>query len=176
MSTSNEKAMRLALEALEDIGQMQNHSNNGDSSDVDKAIKAIEEALAQSHSDVKQEQKPARLTSDRKWKLRNAFWRMYNHGKNDNPVSAQCEVQALDMFFAGDAINAWTTTVVPLYTTPQQRKPLTFEQVESCFPEGTSVFEDPYGDKQTSPRWLHAFARAIEAAHGIRPSDFKEQL
>jgi hypothetical protein len=38
-------AAKLALEALEDISQMQNHSNSGDSSDVDKAIKALEEAL-----------------------------------------------------------------------------------------------------------------------------------
>ena len=60
------------------------------------------------------------------------------------------------------------TPVEKLYTTPQQRKPLTFEQVEDCFPEGASVFEDAYGDYHTSPRWLHAFARAIEAAHGIK--------
>lgn len=49
-----------------------------------------------------------------------------------------------------------------------KREPLTFGQVEDCFPKGPSVFEDPYGDKQTSPRWLHAFARAIEAAHHIK--------
>ena len=55
----------------------------------------------------------------------------------------------------------------PVYTSPPQRQPLTFEQVEDCFPEGPSVFEDAYGDNHTSPRWLHAFARAIEAAHGI---------
>jgi len=48
----SKEAMKLALEALEDISQMQNHSNSGDSSDVDKAIKALEEALA------KQEPKP----------------------------------------------------------------------------------------------------------------------
>ena len=57
----------------------------------------------------------------------------------------------------------------PVYTHPQpKREPLTFEQVEDCFPEGASVFEDAYGDNHTSPRWLHAFARAIEAAHGIK--------
>ena len=60
------------------------------------------------------------------------------------------------------------TPVEKLYTTLQQRKPLTFEQVEDCFPEGASVFEDAYGDYHTSPRWLHAFARAIETAHGIK--------
>jgi len=51
------------------------------------------------------------------------------------------------------------------YTTPPQRKwiGLDFDTIEECFPEGPSVFEDAYGDNHTSPRWLHAFARAIEA-------------
>ena len=49
-----------------------------------------------------------------------------------------------------------------------KREPLTFYQVEDCFPELPSVFVDAYGDHQTSPRWLHDFARAIEAAHGIK--------
>jgi len=47
----SKEAMKLALEALQDISQMQNHSNNGDSSDVDKAIKALEEALAKQEQD-----------------------------------------------------------------------------------------------------------------------------
>ena len=43
------------------------------------------------------------------------------------------------------------------YTTPQQRKPLTDEQIEACLHH---VDEDGIG--------LFAFARAIEAAHGIK--------
>jgi hypothetical protein len=52
-----------------------------------------------------------------------------------------------------------------LYTTPQQRKPLTFEQVEDCFCEGATAEESGI---LVSAQWLHDFARAIEAAHGIK--------
>ena len=53
----------------------------------------------------------------------------------------------------------------PLFIAPPQRPwvGLDFDTIEECFPEGPSVFEDAYGDNHTSPRWLHAFARAIEA-------------
>jgi len=51
-----------------------------------------------------------------------------------------------------------------LYATPQ-RKPLTFEQVEDCFCEGATAEENGI---LVSAQWLHDFARAIEAAHGIK--------
>jgi hypothetical protein len=46
---------------------------------------------------------------------------------------------------------------IPLYTTPPQRKPLTDEEIEACIHH---VDEDGIG--------FFAFARAIEAAHGIK--------
>ena len=49
---------------------------------------------------------------------------------------------------------------IHLYTTPPQRKPLTDEQVDAIWPLHTFI-QAP--DRQ----WL-AFARAIEAAHGIK--------
>ena len=49
----------------------------------------------------------------------------------------------------------------PLYTTPQQRKPLTDDEIYE-------MYNEPRSDAE-----MIAFARAIEAAHGIRPSDFK---
>ena len=52
-----------------------------------------------------------------------------------------------------------------LYTKPQQRKPLTFEQVEDCFCEGATAEENGI---LVSAQWLHDFARAIEAVHGIK--------
>jgi len=45
---------------------------------------------------------------------------------------------------------------VPLYTTPQQRKPLTDEQIYD-------MYNEPRSDAE-----MLAFARAIEAAHGIK--------
>ena len=52
-----------------------------------------------------------------------------------------------------------------LYTTPQPRKPLTFEQVEDCFGDGVIAEENGI---LISAQWLHDFARAIESAHGIK--------
>ena len=46
---------------------------------------------------------------------------------------------------------------IPLYTTPPQRKPLTDEEIHSV--------RDSFGE---DPVMLVAFARAIEAAHGIK--------
>ena len=48
--------------------------------------------------------------------------------------------------------------VTPLYTAPPQRKPLTNEQIEGLF----------FDMGQYAKVDLKAFARAIEAAHGIR--------
>ncbi len=55
--------------------------------------------------------------------------------------------------------------IKPLYTTPQLRKPLTFEQVEDCFGDGVIAEENGI---LISAQWLHDFARAIESAHGIK--------
>ena len=49
----------------------------------------------------------------------------------------------------------------PLYTHPPQRKPLTYEQIFAC--------ENSVPDEVVSDRdWCIHFARAIEAAHGIK--------
>ena len=52
----------------------------------------------------------------------------------------------------------------PLYTTPQQRKPLTDEEIESLA-DSLEVWNDD------SEKWIldsNTFARTIEAAHGIK--------
>ena len=49
----------------------------------------------------------------------------------------------------------------PLYTTPQQRKPLTSEQIDEIYFDSTLDIDRQYNQ-------LYAFARAIEAAHGIK--------
>ncbi len=51
MTPQQIEAMKLALEALENISSFQNHTS-GDSSDADKAITAIKEALAQTQEPV----------------------------------------------------------------------------------------------------------------------------
>ena len=52
----------------------------------------------------------------------------------------------------------------PLYTTPPQRKPLTDKQIGA-------ILEDPSIAEKHQGNWLvlpYAYARAIEAAHGIK--------
>ena len=57
-----------------------------------------------------------------------------------------------------------TESIVKHYTTPQQRKPLTDEQMNALW----------FDTNKQHGSVIWRFARAIEAAHGIRPSDFKE--
>ena len=73
---------------------------------------------------------------DMEWMLTNAFYRMYNHGKNDNPVSAQCEVQALGMYLRGNDMPAWKTSVV---NKPVQ--PVSLPKVKPWYKE--SMYEQP---------------------------------
>jgi len=47
----------------------------------------------------------------------------------------------------------------------KERVPLSFEQVEDCFPEGIAVTKD--GWLRVSAQWMHDFAHEVEAAHGI---------
>ena len=49
---------------------------------------------------------------------------------------------------------------MPLYTTPPQRKPLTDEQIQKCMKQAYATVQ--------GRQLEHAFARAIEAAHGIK--------
>ena len=50
---------------------------------------------------------------------------------------------------------------LPLYTSPQARKPLTDEQI-------AEMMRQTWGCASIAPRHAPAFARAIEAAHGIK--------
>jgi hypothetical protein len=63
------------------------------------------------------------------------------------------EVPANDQY--GGAL--WT----PLYTTPQQRKPLTDEQIKEALAD-MSALQMPFN------KLIPSIARAIEAAHGIK--------
>jgi hypothetical protein len=61
----------------------------------------------------------------------------------------------------------WTTIkgkegLVPLYTEPQQRKPLTDEEIELLAVKHAPPTDPDFGDDD----WIE-FARAIERAHGI---------
>ncbi len=82
-----------------------------------------------------------------------------------NKDEATLELERLNREYPVDKDHRKMRPLVFGDTTSPQRTwiGLDFETIEECFPEGPSVFEDAYGDNRTSPRWLHAFARAIEA-------------
>jgi hypothetical protein len=99
MSTSNEKAMRLALEALEDCRR--DSRLKYEHKFHDKVIKALKAALAQSKGDVKQEQR-----SDNEHLGEPVAW-IEHHKGGDN--------------LNWEEVNHPYAKATPLYTTPQQR-------------------------------------------------------
>ena len=64
--------------------------------------------------------------------------------------------------WAESGTGLWVET--PLYTSPPQRKPLTDEQV------GEIYYGITHQRATISGSWIKTFARAIEAAHGIKES------
>jgi len=141
MSTSNEKAMRLALEALKQM-RAQTNFNHWHFDICDQAIKALEAALEAHKALAKQSTKCL-----------------------GEPVA---EVKENPYCPEGhsDEITKYLPVGMKLYTTPQpaerKRKPLTDEQimallVELCVP---TKYE---GVTET----FTAVVRTIEAAHGI---------
>ena len=70
-----------------------------------------------------------------------------------------CQVE-LDFAEVEDLSPKW---VMPLYTTPQQRKPLTDEQIEMIW-----TVDQTSADDCASLYYAKVIARAIEAAHGIK--------
>jgi hypothetical protein len=123
--------------------------------DVDEALDAIEEVLAQPEEQRScDKQEPVGVVA-----LDTS--RPFVGGSYNGQVMPWSQAPAVKtvVMFKDLPLNT------PLYIDPPQRPwvGLDFETIEECFPEGPSVFEDAYGDNHTSPRWLHAFARAIEA-------------
>ena len=92
-------------------------------------------------------------------------WSYWQSCLNDDGTQTAPWVHRLSKFKPSESVI--NKDITPLYTTPPQRKPLTFEQVEDCFPEG-AIFAEDDGWLRVSAQTLHDIARAIEAAHGIK--------
>jgi hypothetical protein len=122
--TSARSAMKLALEALEDLG-MKHFESTGEVLHKE-VFDVLKEALAKQGEPVA-------------WYIRD----------KDSATTDGCWAEKnLDI-------------CEPLYTTPQQRKPLTDAQI-------TKIWEQrPY---------FNDFARAIEAAHGITASEAEDSV
>ena len=113
---------------------------------INTAIKALEEALKQEQGE------PVAwddLLKDAQQIVKDKF--LYKRFIDGTPLA--------------NDIPCWMADFAQQYTTPQPRKPLTFEQVEDCFDDGVISEENGI---LISAQWLHDFARAIESAHGIK--------
>jgi type 1 glutamine amidotransferase len=117
---TKDEALKLALEALEDLG-MKHYESTGEVL-YKETFTAIKKALAQP------EQEPVA------WIKRSAKGNIY------------------------DLLSEPDDGYEPVYTTPPQRKPLTDEEIYLC----TNHID------RNARGWANEFARAIEAAHGIK--------
>ena len=159
---TKDEALKLALEALEELVDLMNdiqHENYKPDSfttqPANNAITAIKEALAQQNQTTN-------------------YSANYSAQPEQEPVAAQCKF---------DTEKTWGPCSVEhhhlvqsehekwpqyqtrlLYTTPPQRKPLTDEEIGSCIDEVNLTSQ--YGHHHFG--WHKQFARAIEAAHGIK--------
>jgi len=126
-------AMKQALEALEDVPYM---SNKDDYERFEKAQAALRLAIEQA-----EKQEPVA------W-----FWFDERDGGEW-------------IHIADSQINAnkfGNAKVIPLYTAPPQRQPLTEEELRQCFLATNTA--EPLAEGWPG---LERFARAIERAHGI---------
>jgi hypothetical protein len=141
----NIKAMKLALEALEAYRPVIVKRHGLTYSVGDKAITSLRQAIEQA------EQAQPVAFEIRAFNITQALVK--------RPDVAQEKADVLERGFGSDA----DVTIVPLYTAPP-RQPLTDEQIEAMW-------------QQYCKRWKTGekivinfvdFARAIEAAHGIK--------
>ena len=139
----SKEAMKLALEALEKLMRFESDSwELGSCRVAGQAIKALREALAEQ---LAQQEPVAWMFEDDEDNGHKTF--------RQTPPSPEAVA-----YLAKWNRPAW----VPLYTSPPaQRKPLTDEQI-------AEMMMQTWGCASIAPRHAPAFARAIEAAHGIK--------
>ena len=153
---TKDEALKMALEALKSCdcgdystGHVIYPSFNVDA--VNKAIDAIDDVLAQ----------PWEKFCDS-----NCVWTDHHPDcklAEQEPVAyINVEQRKLEWakYMTWDTPTVVNLPKIPLYTTPPQRKPLTDEEIDRIWGSHTFI--------QATDRRQQAFARAIEAAHGIK--------
>ena len=149
MTNEERKVFELALEALENL-MNQHYAEQTTSNDLEKAeraITAIKEALAQPKFDYKEHAEGLQ----RDYNLLLAEYSALKNQPDQEPFTHYRHYDG--------GLQEWPDEkTIPLYTTPPQRKPLTDEQIKHLAIDVYSPHQEP----------LIVFARAIEAAHGIK--------
>ena len=156
MTNEERKVIELALEALEYIRNFE--TDVASQIKYGQAAKALKEALAQPDQDQDEVDIRSRLyqriheleTQLAQPEQEPVAWMLEGLGPDCGPYF---EIYRDDEMGWRNK-KEWT----PLYTTPPQRKPLTDEQIKHLAIDVYSPHQEP----------LIVFARAIEAAHGIK--------
>ena len=152
---TKDEALKLGIESLEWHNQHMHRKIS------EQAIAAMKKALAQPEQDWIERERAFGYREGHQ----NALKQMAQ--PEQKPVAWMYEVNnahtCLDLFEPPD--DAYDEgTLHPLYTTPPQRKPLTDEEIGSCIDEVNLTSQ--YGHHHFG--WHKQFAKAIEAAHGIK--------
>ena len=135
----SKEAMKQMVEALEDINSLLTTMTGATFTKLEVAVKAGRQAIAEAE---KQEQSAEHVGEPVAWMMLNSSGDEISITESNLRHHQPAFVQEL-----------WKDAT-PLCTTPQQRKPLTDEQIYAI---------------QTSASFTwKGFARAIEAAHGIK--------
>ena len=134
------EALKLALEALEKGVCV-------DPEDSHRAIYAIREALAQQPAQKRPQNCGTGYCSCIECVME----------PQQEPVAYRSRLESGSYTYCNTA--QFFDNAEPLYTSPPARKPLTDEEIEQCMKQAYSTAQGRLLE--------HAFARAIEAAHGI---------
>jgi hypothetical protein len=146
------EVLKLALEALKKAQRQCHYYNIAPHLAYEDAIKALEEALA------KQEQSAQHVGEPVAFKDVHKVWADYMDAHRDDFPDRWA------IFHAGwRSAEKYTTPYVP--TGRQQLKPLTDEQIDKAMAENKQTLIDAADNYWKMRR---AYARIIEAAHGIK--------
>jgi len=148
------EAMKLALDCLEDIF-------GKEKIDVG-AINALRQAIAEAERQESDDMTIAYMSGLYDGKNK------YAPQPEQEPVAMRYDFDGYGWLYIDNGSGSnWKEKIKnaePLYTTPPQRKPLTDKQIGA-------ILEDPSIAEKHQGNWLvlpYAYARAIEAAHGIK--------
>ena len=146
MTPQERKVIELALKACENIvNSLATQDDEGMIEHAQQMIDARDAIIAMKELLAQPEQEPV-------------AWSYWQSCLNDDGTQTAPWVHRLSKFKPTESII--NKDVTPLYTTPPQRKPLKFEEMW--------VLWNSQGDDAMEQQAAIAFARAIEAAHGIK--------
>lgn len=161
---STERALKLALEALESCDAA--HITDGgrqwyDEKLVDKAVEAIEKALASEAKEQPAQQKLVPYEPSIDMQEQGSIASGYDLSQARAKKVYQAMIDMHDVMMEREPTDEWFRLQAGYPKQPAQRKPLTDDEL-------LEVIKKIDRDEQFIQSSLRQLARAIEAAHGIK--------